>query len=376
MAARKPSKPIGGKTDPRKIRGRNGDAGRPEASRPVPRAGGRATLRDVADAAGVSPMTVSNLINGRLGSMRAETRQRIEAQIEKLGYRPHTMARSLRLAKRLSIGMVIVDDVPHYLSDPFITHVVSGLGNHLNANGYGLLLQGHSAMAFKNSPMVRDIRTDAICVMLSGSDAIRRDVVETLLGLAQPIVLFQETLKFPDVDLCSIRQDDRAGGRMLGQVVLEAGARRLAMLAPELFWPAIGERILGIREAIRHQEDAELRIVTCGDGEFRATQAALAQDLERHGLPDAILAGNDQMGISAMKLLAARGIKVPDQVLITGFNAFEFWQYTDPVLTTVHSPAYEIGARGGAEILTRLARGSFTQNDIVYSVALQRGGST
>jgi LacI family transcriptional regulator len=375
MAPRKPSTPVGSKTSARKVRGRNG-SGKPEASRPSHRAGGRATLRDVADAAGVSPMTVSNLINGRLGSMRAETRQRIEAQIEKLGYRPHTMARSLRLAKRLSIGMVIVDDVPNYLSDPFITHVVSGLSNHLNANGYGLLLQGHSAMGFKSSPMVRDIRTDAICVMLSGSDAIRREVVETLLGLGQPIVLFQETLKFPDVDLCSIRQDDRAGGRMLGQVVLEAGARRLAMLAPELFWPAIGERILGIREAIRQQGDAELRIVTCGDGEFRATQAALSQDLERHGLPDAILAGNDQMGIGAMKLLAARSIRVPDQVLITGFNAFQFWQYTDPVLTTVHSPAYEIGARGGAEILARLARGSFAQDDIVYSVALQRGGST
>ena len=347
---------------------------RPPAAKPP---GGRATLRDVAEASGVSPMTVSNLMNGRVGSMRPETRLRIEAQIEKLGYRPHTMARSLRLSKRLSIGMVIVDDMPNYLADPFITHVVSGLGNHLNANGYGLLLQGHSAAAFRGSPMVRDIRTDAICVMLSGSDAIRRGVVETLLGLGQPIVLFQETLKFPAVDLCSIRQDDRGGGRMLGQVALDGGAKRLAMLVPELYWPAIGERIKGIREAIRQQKNgAELRIVTCGDGEFRGTQAALAQDLDTHGLPDAILAGNDQMGISAMKLLAARGIRIPDQVILTGFNAFEFWQYTDPVLTTVRSPAYEIGARGGSEILKRLAEGSFTQTDIVYPVTLQRGGST
>ena len=65
-------------------------------------------MRDVAEASGVSPMTVSNLMNGRVGSMRPETRLRIEAQIEKLGYRPHTMARSLRLSKRLSIGIVIV----------------------------------------------------------------------------------------------------------------------------------------------------------------------------------------------------------------------------------------------------------------------------
>jgi LacI family transcriptional regulator, galactose operon repressor len=383
MTSRKSPKSAGAKSGLRKPAIGKGGTAKPGAMRlpaakPPPKPmGGRATLRDVADAAGVSPMTVSNLVNGRLDAMRPETRRRIEAQIEKLGYRPHTMARSLRLAKRLSIGMVIVDDMPNYLADPFITHVVSGLGNHLNANGYGLLLQGHSAAAFKSSPMVRDIRTDAICVMLSGSDAIRRGVVETLLGLGQPIVLFQETLKFPGVDLCSIRQDDRAGGRMLGQVALEGGAKHLVMLVPELFWPAIGERIKGIREALRQGGGkAELRIVTCGDGEFRGTQAALAQDLDQHGLPDAILAGNDQMGISAMKLLAARGIRIPDQVIITGFNAFEFWQYTDPVLTTVHSPAYEIGARGGAEILKRLVQGSFAQTDIVYPVELQRGGST
>jgi LacI family transcriptional regulator len=164
---------------------------------------------------------------------------------------------------------------------------------------------------------------------------------------------------------------------MLGQVALDGGAKRLAMLVPALFWPAIGERIKGIREAIRQQKSgAELRIVSCGDGEFRSTQAALAQDLDAHGLPDAILAGNDQMGISAMKLLAARGIRIPDQVLLTGFNAFEFWQYTDPVLTTVRSPAYEIGARGGAEILKRLVEGGFALPDIVYPVTLQRGGST
>src|SRR6266508_3740826 len=222
-----------------------------DKSRNIRRAGGkpqgRVTLREVAVAAGVSPMTVSNLINGRFDSMRPQTREHIELQIQKLNYRPHTMARSLRTARRFSIGMVIIDEMPNYLADPFITCVVSGLSNHLNAKGYGLMLQGQSAAAFRNSPIVRDIRTDAICVMLSGSDTTRRGVVETLLGLGQPIVLFQETLRFADVDLCSIRQDDRGGSRMLGEAALETGARRLLMLVPQLFWPAIGERIKGVR---------------------------------------------------------------------------------------------------------------------------------
>ena len=91
---------------------------------------------------------------------------------------------------------------------------------------------------------------------------------------------------------------------------------------------------------------------------------------------DAIIGGNDQMGIAAMKLMAGRGLQVPSDVAITGFNAFEFWQYTVPVLTSVRSPAYEMGARGGAEILKRLGSGRFDKPEIIYSVALQRGGST
>lgn len=343
----------------------------------APRRPGKVTIRDVALAAGVSAMTVSNLINERAGTMRAETRRRIEAAIKRLSYRPHTMARSLRLAKQLYIGMIIIDDQPHYLADPFTTHVVAGLSNELNSKGYGLLLQGLSAQAFRSSPLVRGIRTDAICVLLSGSDKIRRSIVDALLALGQPLVVFQDTLRFPRADICIIRQADRDGGRLVGNEVLRLGARRVAMLVPKVHWPAIAERIKGVREAIRRsQASAELRVVECGDGELRDTQAALERDTAEWGLPDAIIAGNDQMGIAAMKLMDSRKLRVPRDVAITGFNAFEFWQYTTPVLTTVRSPAYEIGARGGIEVLKRLGNDRFEQAEIVYPVELQPGGST
>jgi LacI family transcriptional regulator len=337
---------------------------------------GRVTLRDVALAADVSPMTVSNLVNGRVKAMRPETRSRIEAEIERLGYRPHTMARSLRLSAGLSIGMIIVDDAPHYLADPFITHLVAGLSNELNAHGYGLLLQGQSEQSFRTSPIVRDIRTDGICALLSGSDSSREGFIETLLRLGQPLVVFQETLRFAKADLCSIRQADRAGGRMLGFEVIAAGAQRLVMPVPQLHWPAIGERIKGVRDAIyRKDSGITLRVLKCGNADFHDTQLAIERDIDEHGVPDAILAGNDQMGIAVMKFLKARNLEVPRDVMITGFNAFEFWQYTDPVLTTVRSPAYSIGSRGGVEILKRLVAGSFATREILYPVELQRGCS-
>jgi len=341
------------------------------------RAPGQVTLREVAKAAGVSPMTVSNLINERVGTMRPETRLRIAAEIDRLGYRPHSLARSLRLSRHSSIGMIIIDEAPHYLADPFTTQIVAGLSNRLNSNGYGLLLQGLSAEAFASSPLVRGIRTDAIGIILSGPDATRRAIVETLARLGQPLVLFQETLRFPGADLCVIRQADREGGRLVAREVLRLGARRLVVLAPATDWPAIDERTAGVREAAGEVAGAtELRVVRCGDAELRDTQAALARDIDAHGPPDAILAGNDQMGIAAMKLMASRGCAMPRDVAITGFNAFEFWQYTEPVLTTVRSRAYEMGARGGEAILKRLTAGAFDQAEIVYPVELQRGAST
>jgi LacI family transcriptional regulator len=243
--------------------------------------------------------------------------------------------------------------------------------------GYGLLLQGLSPAAFRSSPLVRGIRSDAICLLLSGPDRSRREIIEALLALGQPLVVFQDRLRFPGADLCTIRQADREGGRLMAREALRLGARKLVMLMPEVHWPAIAERVRGVREAVRQGgAGASLQVISCGDGEFAATQAALAQDIALHGLPDAIVAGNDQMGIAAMKFMDARGLRVPRDVAITGFNAFDFWRYTTPVLTTVRSPAYEMGARGGEEILKRLAGGSFARREIVFPVELQRGSST
>jgi LacI family transcriptional regulator len=350
------------------------------ATRP---ARGHVTLRDVAIAAGVSPMTVSNYINARLGTMSPKTRARIEAVVDRLGYRPHTVGRNLRLSKRLSVDMVIIDDAPLYLADPFTTHIVAGLSNRLNSNGYALQLQASSAEAFQTSSLVRNLRSDAICVLLSGPDTTRRKIVSTLLQFGQPIVAFQETFAFHGADLCVIRQDDREGGRMIAREVLRRGVRRLVMLIPGVVWPAITERVAGVSEVVAAAEGgsaeggaAELRIVTCGRADYHDTQSALSQDIDAHGYPEAILAGNDQMGIAAMKLMASRNRRVPSEVAITGFNAFDFWQFTDPVLTTIRSPAYEMGVRGAEEILSHLDVGHFTRHNIVFPVVLQRGGST
>ena len=153
--------------------------------------------------------------------------------------------------------------------------------------------------------------------------------------------------------------------------------KRPLYLAPQLNWPAIAERKKGIQQALAAAGgSATLEVLECADGSFTAAQALLSAHVRTHGFPDAIIGGNDQLGIAGLKVVTAHGLRVAADVLVTGFNAFEFWRYSDPVLTTVQSPAYEIGARGGAEVVHRLNHGSFSEREIVYPVELRIGQST
>src|SRR5437868_2478320 len=92
----------------------------------------RATIKDVAKAAGVSAMTVSNVLNGRLLYVGAATKKRVEREIERLNYRRQANARNLRIAQQRSIGMIIIDQSPFFLADHFTCQVVAGLANVLN----------------------------------------------------------------------------------------------------------------------------------------------------------------------------------------------------------------------------------------------------
>lgn len=338
----------------------------------------RVTVVDVAREAGVSAMTVSNVVNGHHRLMSQSTRQQVEAAIERLGYRPHVTGRSLRLDRRFSIGMVIVDESPTFLADPFITQLVAGLSNYLSEQSYGLVVQGIAAAGLAGAPLIQRHETDGLCVLLSGTPPRRRRMLELFGRLHQPLVLFQEPAPDGIEDAIAIRQDDHGGAVALTRRLLAGGVRDILFLKPHLDWPAIDERERGIRAAIagrRVRGRVRFTARSCGDDGFEAVQATLAAHVESHGLPGAVMGGNDQMGIAALKWLRGRGLSVPGDLKVTGFNAFDAWRYSEPVLTTVVSPAYEMGRKGGEVILARLQGKSFAARDVLLPVTLQDGDS-
>ena len=316
-------------------------------------------------------MTVSNVLRGKAGAAGEETRARVMECAQRLNYRPHASASRLRTARHGTIGLLILDQEPDFLRDPFTSQMAAGLANVASAHRRSLVVQGvRPADLTSSAPLLARVETDALCVLLSGTRAVRAAALCAVAALGQPVVLLQERSAGKLPDCCLVRQDDRGGGAMLGAYLATRlpPAPRVFMLRPGADWDAQAERAAGLAAGLGPA--SHVTQVRCGDEGWEDTQAGLARTLARHGVPDAVVGGNDQMALAGLRLLRDRGIAVP----VAGFNGFAMFRYAEPRLTTIASPAYEIGMAAAKALLARLS-GAFPAREIVLPVTLRPGDS-
>jgi DNA-binding LacI/PurR family transcriptional regulator len=280
------------------------------------------------------------------------------------------------MSRGISVGMVIVDAAPQFLSAPFTTQIVAGLSNRLSERGYPLTLQGLPPGQVERALALCHAGIDGLCILMGGAEGERRGILASIASLGVPVVLIQENLSPSQSDCCKIRQDDHGGGVMLAQHLVEAGARRMVMLVPEQSWSSMTERCRGITDVVKAHGTCALTAVDCGDESVAATRAALGRYLDANGTPDAVVGGNDRMATAALLEMRTRKIDVPSQVMVTGFNGFSPRDVVEPLLTTVASPAYEIGIGAANAMLDRLATGAFAEPDILLPVQFLPGDST
>ncbi len=350
-------------------------ADRKSTSSPVPKK--RATIKDVALAAKVSPMTVSNVLNNNMQYISSKTKARVEREIARLNYRRQSAGRNLRYSDQQSVGLIVVSDDPAFLEDQFSTKVAAGLANFLNSADFTMTVQGVSAEGLSKAMIMRSVDVAGVCAMISGTEEARKKVVEQLHALNQPLLLFQQTNPENVDDICTIRLNEHGSGEIMGDHLLARGARSILALRPQQHWFAIERRFEGIKKAMSNTTGSpSLTILEAASESLISVQTALEHYLEKNPLPDAIAGGNDQIALAAMLLLADRGFKVPQDVRVAGFNGFDAHRYLRPQLTTVTSPAYEMGERAGKLMLERLSGGTFSTHDLVLPVHFSPGGTT
>lgn len=338
---------------------------------------GPVTLREVAAAAGVSPMTVSNVVNGGGRYVREETRKRVMKAISELNYRPASSGRNLRLGKRHAIGVVIVDESSDFLASPFIARFVSALCHVLNENGYAMIVQGIRPDEFESAFPLRRAEADAYCIRLNAPADQREQMLRVLERLDEPMIMIQETLPFEGKDHLTIRQDDFGGAQLLADHLLARGVRKAALFAPLYSGPMTQARIEGFKAAFAHLKDGfDLEIVTVPVNTFASGLQAIEDYLGIGNRPDALIGTNDELALAGLRAAQGHNLDVPDDIMITGFNGFQPSSYTSPSITTVESRAADLGAAAGLILMERLSGIPFTSAEKLLPVTFRKGEST
>jgi DNA-binding LacI/PurR family transcriptional regulator len=317
--------------------GKSGSAGDANGKR-------RPTLRDVAGAAGVSMGTASNAFN-RPELLSEAMRERVLGEASRLGYAgPDPVARRLRTGRAGALGLIFTDRLAYAFEDQAAVIFVGGVARALEESGSGLLLIPTAESPEEGARVVRGAAVDGFIVFSSRGDDPR---VLAALDRRLPTVVVDEPHE-PPAPWVGI--DDRAAARAAAAHLVELGHRRVAVVAfgvdaPDsepLSWDLTGARLEGYREALGAAWDAGLLVAAPGTRPQTA-RPLLAGLLAADDPPTAVLAMSDALAAELMLEAAARGIDVPGQLSVVGFDDVPLAALADPPLTTVRQPNDEKG---------------------------------
>jgi LacI family transcriptional regulator len=301
----------------------------------------------VAERAGVSPATVSRVLNGTAG-VSDKKREAIDLAIADLGFVPDPMARGLAGGRTLSVGVVTQS-----LDSPFYGVALRGIEDELDKVGYAALFVGGNWNAAEETRcigLLRSRRVDGIIVLTGRlSDRVLRTTAKSL-----PLVVTGRQLKA--AGLYSLEFDNVAGARMATEHLIALGHRRIACITGDPEHPDAVARLRGYREALEQAGLAyDTGIVEPGLFHEQGGQLAMDHLLERRKRFTAVFACNDQMAFGAALALYSRGLRVPDDVSLVGFDDLATASYTIPPLSTVHHSGYELGRTAAGAMLQMLA---------------------
>jgi len=306
-----------------------------------------ATIKDVARAAGVSVASVSRALNGH-ESVTETTRQRILAAAGQLRYVPHAAARSLITRRTDTIGVLLPD-----LHGEFFSELIRGIDAGARASGRHLLISsshGSEAEAAQALRMLQG-RVDGLIVMSPHAGA---DVLGANLPAALPTVLLNTRVASGTYPAFSI--DNYGGAAAMMKHLFASGRRRIAFISgPDNNFDA-DERLRGYRDAIAARKGAS-ELVLRGDFSESSGYRAGIDLCERGERPDAIFAANDMMALGCLFALTERGVGVPGDIVLAGFDDIPIARFVTPPLTTVRVRIADLGRRAFERLDALIATG-------------------
>ena len=293
-------------------------------------------IREVADLAGVSVATVSRTLQ-QPELVSPKTRAKVTRAIEQLNYKPNLMAVKFRSGKTHNI-VVLVPTV----ANVFFARVIRGMQEAAAAEGYSLLLvntMGDNATEQNYARMIHTSQADGVVQLRAFNPFNDNDADEQ--GLL-PMVNACEILDTPQCPTVSL--DNRLAAAAITEHLVELGHQHIAMIKGPASSPLTRERMLGFKDAL---QEAGLKYCEelMFDGDFTLQSGYDAADriLSQSQPVSAIFCENDEMALGAISRLKAAGLRIPEDISVSGFDNIAFAKFSDPPLTTIAQPAEEFG---------------------------------
>lgn len=318
----------------------------------------RATIEEVAAAAGVSRSTVSRVVNGST-AVSPEALEAVHEAIARLNYVPNRAARSLASRQTHAIALIVPEDTTRFFGDPFFAAIVAGITGALAGSDYLLnLLIASDDPGDKMAGFVRNGGVDgALIVSHHTSD----DYIDAIAD-AVPTVFGGRHIRARESDYV-VDVDNLSGARRAAQHLIDRGCTRIATITGPLTMLAAGDRLQGFREALA---DAGLEPFAVEEADyFESGGADAARRLLAAGTPDAIFVASDLMARGVLGVLRRAGLRVPEDVAVVGFDDSSVALSTDPPLTTVRQPMYTQGETMAGVLLSHLAGGAPARTTIL-----------
>jgi DNA-binding LacI/PurR family transcriptional regulator len=337
---------------------------------------GRVTLQTIADEVGVSRMTVSNAFS-RPDQLSEELRTKILAKASELGYAgPDPTARSLARGKAGAVGILLTDTLAHAFDDEITAGFVGAIAAELAPTGAALTLL--TAADDGEYVPARDVALDGALVYSCSQSST---AIGWLIKRQLPLVFVDQ---YPRDGYDSVNIDDRGGARLAAQHVIDLGHRHIAVATTsygdsemddpfDTTNPVSGQRLLGWFDAI-HGAGLDAHVVEFGKDESSVTAATAVLDL--HPRPTAVVCISDVVAACIVRVAQERGLRVPEDLSVVGFDGSQLAALMHPVLTTVRQDISRKGREAAAALVDRMAGARDEPRRIRLDVELVVGEST
>lgn len=323
-----------------------------------------ASIREVAKLAGVSPATVSRVMNGT-ANVDDEKKQRVLQAIEETGFKPNELARALFKKSSKIIGVIVPN-----IDNPFFSEAARAIEEEAFQRGYKMVVcnsNNNPERELNNIEMLIQMKADGLILMTNGE--------ETGKNIEQcdiPVVVMDRKLSTGEKMIC-IESDHFKGGCLSTEHLIECGCKKILCLRGPQKYSSGKERYRGYVETCK-AHNMEPIYIDCDYSYTDGLRAAI-EALERYRDLDGIVACNDMAAMAAYKIFTKAGVRIPDDVQLVGFDDISFSRRFTPELTTIHQPIKEMGKKAVQIILQNEEDIKKSQN-IVMDVSLIKRETT